>query len=322
MVLGACKGKRSTAEDDNPVLQSASIKGYTDQIARDTANAGLYYQRGRALRAIEEDSMAINDFKRAIWLDSTRAEYYSAIGNILFEHKDIAGSVQWLQQAIKRNPTDPAAHLKIAKLFLYTQDYPKAFSELNIVLRQDVYNPEPYFLKGMIYLDMKDTAKGISNLQTAVQVMPTYRDAVIQLGQVYSAQGNPVALKYYDNAFRIDTLDVFPLFAKGVYYQNMGDYNSAKEQYRRCIWYDQQYADAYFNMGWVLLQQDSIDKALRQYDLVTRIEPNNADAYYNRGLCHEMLNKKQEAINDYKLALQFDKDYKDAQNALRKLGVQ
>ncbi|XZF12445.1 tetratricopeptide repeat protein [Chitinophagaceae bacterium MMS25-I14] len=314
--------KTGTAVADDPVFQLPAVKDATAKIESDPKNASLYFDRGNIFHKLKQDTFAIRDFQQAAKLDSTKAEYFSAVGSLMFDHKDISGSKVWLQKAIALNPQDPRAHLKFAKLLFFVKDYPGAFGQINTVLRSDVYNPEAYFLKGRIYQDMKDTNKAISSYQTALQVAPDYRDAMIQLGMVYSDRKDPIALKYLDNAFRADTSDVFPLFAKGKFYQDRNDYATAKEMYRECVTRDHQYSDAMFNMGFMLMQQDSFQAAWRQFDLVSKITPNDPDAYYNRAVCNEHLGKKDQAISDYKLALSFDPNYKDAADALKKLGVQ
>ncbi|MBS1585684.1 MAG: tetratricopeptide repeat protein [Bacteroidetes bacterium] len=322
IVFTCCKnGRQGISENNNLIFKDPALKEITQRIDKDPQNAGLYYQRGSMLHRMKQDTLALTDFKKAISYDSTQAAYYSAVGDLLFEHKDISGSLKWLQKALELNKEDPAAHLKIAKLLIYTSDYPKAFSEINTVLRRDINNPEAYFLKGMIYKNIKDTGKAISSFQTAINNAPQYKDAFIQLGILYAAKKDPIALKYYDNAFKLDTLDVSPLYDRGMYYQNQGRYEEAKAEYKNCILHDPQYPDAYFNIGWILMQEDSLDKARRQYDLVTQIAPDNADAYYNRGLCSEMMGKKDDAIADYKQTLAFDKNYQKATEALKRLGA-
>jgi tetratricopeptide (TPR) repeat protein len=204
---------------------------------------------------------------------------------------------------------------------LYTQDYPKAFDQLNIVLRKNVYNPEAYFLKGMIYKDMKDTAKAISSFQTALQVVPDYREASIQLGLIYTEKNDSVAIRYLDNAYKIDSQDVFPIFARAVYYQKNNEFARAKAEYRHCIIRDRHYIDAYFNLGYLLMQEDSVEKAFRQYDLVTKLQPNNPSAWYNLGVCNEMLKNVKEAVIDYRRALILDSSYSNPKKALNRIGV-
>jgi tetratricopeptide (TPR) repeat protein len=318
--ITACDSNKKTGEE-NPVFQQPQLKAITEKINTNPDNAGNYYQRGVILVRLGADSLALTDFKKAVSLDSNKAEYYSAIGNLLFENKDLEGSVRWIEKALAINPDDMKSHLKLAQMFLYLKEYPTAFKEINTVLRQDVYNSEAYFLKGMVYKDMKDTAKAISSFQTSVQVDPQNYDAIVQLGLMFSAKKDPLALQYFDNAWRKDTMDAFPLFARGVFYQNIGDYNKAKLEYRNVITRDRQYAAAYINTGYILIQQDSFEKAWKQYDLLVKMDPANYEAYYNRGFCSELMKKNDEAIADYKQALTFHDKYPMAIEGLKRLGV-
>lgn len=316
------KNAGADAANSNPLFQSdPALKGITDEIIKAPGEAGLYFERGKILQKMRLDTLALKDYKKASSLDTTKAAYYSAVGNLLFENKDITGSIEWIQKAIDKNPSDRKAHLKIAKLFLYLKDYPRAFEEINLVLRKDVYDPEAYFLKGMIYKDAKDTAKAISNFQTAVQVAPDYREAVLQLGILYSAKKDPIAIKYLNNAYAMDTTDVFPIFARGVYYQDNKEFAMAKEEYRRAILLDRHFTDAYFNMGYILMQEDSTAKAWRQYDMAIKNDPGNPTAFYNRGLCSEIMDSIRNAVADYRTAAKLDPSYESPKKALKRLGA-
>lgn len=321
VLMVACGDKKKVADtgEDPILISSPTLKSITDEIQRSPGMAGLYYERGRALRKLRYDSLALKDFKKAVSLDSSKGEYYSAIGDLLFENKDINGSLEWIELAIKKNPEDRKAHLKIAKLFLYTQDYQRAFAEINLVLRKNVYDPEAYFLKGMLYKDMKDTAKAISNMQTAIQVAPDYREAMVELGVLYSAKNDSLGTRYLDNAFNVDSSDVFPLYAKGMFFQERKDYERAKAEYRRAILRDRHYSDAYFSMGYILLQQDSMPKAWRQFDMAVKTDPSNPTAYYNRGLCSELMDSIAKAIPDYEMAARLDTGYESPKKALMRL---
>lgn len=323
VLFTGCKngGEKPPAGNNDPVFQSdPKLKNITDQINSNPKDAGLYYTRGVILHRMQYDSLALKDYKTAASLDTTQAEYYSAIGDLLFENKDITGSVEWLRKALEKNPADKKARLKIAKMFLYIRDFQNGFKEVNNVLIKDVHNPEAYFLKGMMYRDMKDTAKAISSFLTAIQENPDYHDAMVQLALLYNARHDVIGLKYLDNAYKLDTMDVFPIFAKGVYYQEHKDYEAAKEEYKKCIMRNRHYSDAYFNMGVILLAQDSVQKAWRQYNIVTKNDPMNPAGYYNRGVCSELMDSVKNAVADYKMALSLDSTYQSPKAALARLG--
>lgn len=316
---GCDDSSRNHPDLSNPAYASPAVKRLTTQIAEDTSNASLYYQRGGLLLKEEKDSLALKDFLRAVLLDSTKAEYHSAIGDLLFENKEITASVEWLKKAIALNPKDPRAHLKLAKMMLFAKEYKTAIAEVNTVLRQDVYNPEAYFLKGMVYKDSHDTDDAVSAFQTAVQVSPDYRDAYLQLGILAAAKNDSSALRYWSNAYRLDSGDVFPLYARGKFFQDRSQPGRAKEEYRAAVRSNKQYADAYFALGYIFLQEDSLDKAHQHFDLATKAEPQNADAWYNRGLTAELMGDTKRAEADYRQTLTLDPAYANAQAGLKRV---
>jgi len=299
--------KKSTSNTENTAEVSDADK-ISAEIAKSPANAELYYKRGLAYKSAKQDSLALMDFQKSTQLDSTVAKYYSAVGDLLFEHKDITGSVKWFEKALSLNPDDEKAHLKMAKLFLYIEEFPKAFVEINTVLRGNVYNAEAYFLKGMCYKSMKDTNKAISSFQTAVQTDPKYVDAHLQLALIYEVKKDPISLKYFENAYKADTTNIEPLYGQAMFWQNQNNYTEAKKVFRRIVLRDRSYPKSYYNTGWMLMQEDSTEKAIRQFDIAIQNKPDYADAYYNRGICKEILGNHADALEDYKQALSFNMD--------------
>ena len=85
-------------QTENPL--SLDLKRLDDAIQQKPQDATLYFKRGKIRSTMKQDSLALVDFQKAVQLDSTKAEYFSAIGDILFEHKDISGSVAWIQKAV------------------------------------------------------------------------------------------------------------------------------------------------------------------------------------------------------------------------------
>ncbi|MCC7029415.1 MAG: tetratricopeptide repeat protein [Chitinophagaceae bacterium] len=318
LLISSCNNAGGKKEESGkePQPDMVLVEKLSADLKNEPKNAALYFKRGQAYRAVKMDSLALMDFQKATVLDSSQSKYFSAVGDLLFEHKDITGSVPWFQKSLALNPGDEKAHLKMAKLFLYIEEFPKAFVEINTVLRGNVYNAEAYFLKGMCYKSMKDTAKAISSFQTAVQTDPKYVDAHMQLALIYEAKKDPVSLKYFENAYQADTFNMEPLYGQAMYWQNQQNFTEAKKVFKRMILRDRSYAKSYYNTGWMLMQEDSTEKAIRQFDIAIQNKPDYADAYYNRGICKEILGKNADALEDYNQALSFNIDnasYKDAQ---------
>ncbi|HTN18427.1 MAG TPA: tetratricopeptide repeat protein [Chitinophagaceae bacterium] len=320
LLFCACGGgKKQALQPVSGPYADPAIRAISTQIDAQPGDAALFFKRAKAFRALGADSVALIDLKQAVQLDSSKANYFSAIGELLFEHKDIDGSVLWFTKAIRIDPKDPVAHLKFARILVFMNDNQKAFNEVNTVLRRDPYNAEAYFLKGVVYKNLDDTAKAMSSFQTSVQVDPGYQPSILQLALLYAAQKDTIALQYFDNAYAADTTQLMPWYGKAMFYQDKGDYEKAKKVYSMCLRKDPTYTDAYFNTGWILMHQDSLEKAVSQFSEVLKLETANFNAYYNRGLCYELLKRKEEAKADYKSALQYNEDYQEPKNGLKRL---
>ncbi|MGI9191574.1 MAG: tetratricopeptide repeat protein [Chitinophagaceae bacterium] len=319
--LTACQNKPETSNEKVAVAKPEEIVSLDEAIEKNPNQAELYFKRGIAWHKAGNDSLALSDFNNAVQRDSMQAKYYSAIGDLMFEHKDISGSIPWIQRAIALNPNDEVAHLKMAKMFFYTEDYPKAFAEINTVLRGNVYNAEAYFLKGMCYKGMKDTNKAISSFQTAVQTEPKMAEAHMQLALLFEARRDPLALNYFENAYRADSSNLEPLYGQGMFWQNQEKYTEAKKVFQRIISLDRTYPTSYYNIGWMLLQEDSTEKAARFFSMAIQEKPDYAEAYYNRGLCYEIQGDVKKASDDYDQALVFNPALTACVNAKQRLQV-
>ena len=126
---------------------------------------------------------------------------------------------------------------------------------------------------------------------------------------------------YLESAFKADTNNVEPLNAIGLIYQGKKDNAAAKKEFIRCINAKPGFAKAYYNIGCILIDEDSLPKAQRQFDIAVKHEPQYVEAFFNRGLCKEMQKDIAGALQDYEQALLLNPDFKlaiDGKKRLRK----
>ncbi len=291
---------------------------FTTQIEKNPKDASLYFKRGSFFEKEKKDSLAINDYLKAIELDTTKSNYYSAAANLLFNKKD-ARCIPFIQKALAINPNDVNSHLKVATIQFYNKKYTEAFTSINTVLRTDVYNYDAYFIKGMCYKELGDTATAISSFETAVRMKPENPEPYMQLAAISLAKNTKQAILYYENAFKADTNNVEPLNGIGIAYVNNKDIPAAKKAFTHCISTNPGFAKAYYNMGCMLMDEDSIDKAIRQFDMAIKNDLKYVEDYYNRGACFEKQNKSKEAIENYSQALAFNPDYELAKNGKKRV---
>ncbi len=331
----SCNQTADPHEDSlTAVIQgNKQLKDITTQISDDPKNAELYYQRSLAFAQIDSLRFAYDDIERAIEMDSANVKYHFLLTDIFLQGNYAEGAIGELQTIINLQPDNLIAKAKLAKVFLFVKDHQSSLSQIDEMLKANDNNPDAYFLMGMNYKELKDTTRAIAAFQKCVQYNQDFYDAFMQLGLLHSAQSKNLAPSYFDNAIRLDSNKAEAWYAKAKYYQDKGhdadlaknksevklNYEAAKKTYRELIFKNPQYEFAYFNLGFIYIQQDSIDKALRHFDLATKISPQYAEAYYYRGLCELMKGQNDQAAIDFQQTLNLKPDYTAAQEELDKL---
>jgi len=297
------------------------IADLSAQINGNPQNGELYYARANAYFDFGNMKFALEDYKQAYALDSTNAAHALGLSDCLFELNNADGAIGILKNYLKHDPknTDILMNLGIDYFLLPKPQYQKAIEALNEILKIDVQNAEAYFYKGMIYKESGDTTKAISNFQTAVETEPDFYDAYMQIGLLYAAQDNDIAIKYFDNAINLNANSNEAHYAKAKYYQDKGRISEAIEYYKKIIVSDPQDADAIYNLATIYYGVDSIKQAYRFYDLAIKQAPAKAMSYYGKGLCAEELKNIEEAISLYNQALNLDPELSLAQEQLLKL---
>ncbi|MBP7399864.1 MAG: tetratricopeptide repeat protein [Chitinophagales bacterium] len=299
------------------------IETLTEQIKNDPNNAGLVFNRANAYFNYGNLKFALQDYEKAYHMDSLNAPFALGLSDCLFEMSNPEGSILILERFIAHSPEniDVLNALALEYFLLPKPRYNLAIDTYNKVLKLDIQNADAYFYKGLIFKETGDTAKAISSFQTCTEVDPDYYDAYMQLGMLYSAKKDPIAIKYYNNAISVNDTSKEAEYGIAKYFQDAGDLENAISYYRNIIVDDPQDADALYNLATIYFGIDSIEKAYRYFDLTIKQSPARAIAYYGKGLCAEQLKKMDEAISNYKQAVNLDPELTEATERLKALNA-
>lgn len=318
LILIASCGKE-TGSTDHPAYHNPTVQPYTDSIAANPESATWYFERAKALSGVNEDSLCLIDLQQAVRIDSLNPIYVQALGNVYLELEQPAKAVSAFQKNLKLAAGDARVRLLLSKAYLENNDTIAAQQEVSKVLAAAPNYPDALYWQAKIRMAQHDTIAAIALAKQALTLDSGYYQASYQLADWYAAKGLPEAIPQYEKTFRMDTLDVSPLFEIGEMYKNRNQLQQAKDAYRVCILKDPDYTDAYIETGKILRQQDSTEKALRQFLLAIQTQPSSATAYLYKGLCYEKLKQKDSAVIALRQSLVFKPGQKEAQEALSRL---
>ena len=79
------------------------------------------------------------------------------------------------------------------------------------------------------------------------------------------------------------------------------------------------YEPAFYNIGIIYANKDSIAKAIEHFTISIGMSPMEASSYYQRGLCYEKQKKRVEAKADFSKATALEPEWKEAKEALQRI---
>jgi tetratricopeptide (TPR) repeat protein len=291
------KAKVDLPKDTTLELLNARINGNPKNPALYAKRAELWLNKGKS-------KLAYDDILYAVNLDSNNYDYQFRFSEISFLVGKSRQTKQALEKCLQLKPDDANARLKLAELYIYVKEYKKALALLKEVTDVDKLNAKAYFLKGLSFKLAGDTALAISNYQRSVELDQEYYHAYMQLGVLYGAKHNPVALDYYNNALNLNPQSTEALYAKSLFYQDHGDIKSAVAGYNMLLQMDSTNYFTYYNLGYISFNvEKDYRKATVMFSKALNFNPAYAEAYYMRGLSFEQLGEYAKSIRDYTEAI-------------------
>ena len=301
-------------------LNSHELKAVNEELLKTPNEPTLYNKRANIYITLKQPQEAINDAKRAIRLDSSNADYYITIVDALFTQNKTRDAKEVLERIEKKFPENTETLLKLSELYFLVRQYQKAIDYVNKALKIDENLAKGYYLKGSIYRESGDTAKALSSLETATEQDNKYEDAFYDMGVIFSARKNPIALEYYSTVIKLNPKNEEAKFARAKLLQDLGKIDAAISEYEYVLLQNKNREDCLYNIGALYLEYKKDNKkALEYITKAIAINSNYTQAYFARGFTYAKLKDKDNARADYNMCLKIEPNYPAAVQGLNEL---
>ncbi|MEM9990851.1 MAG: tetratricopeptide repeat protein [Bacteroidota bacterium] len=322
VLFGCQENSKIPSVDAAPtvVVGNPAIDGLSQKIVQRPDDASLYAQRAALFYDNEGYDNAIADLQKALYIDSTNVDYHHLLADVYMDYFRSRLALRTMERAAKLHPKHISTLLKLSELQMILTKHEASLITLDQILKIDPQSAEAYFMIGMNFKDMGDDKRAINAFQEAVDNDSDLLDAWINLGELFAKMNAPIAIRYFDNALRVDSTSIAALHAKAYYLTNSkDDLEGAIALYKTINRINPQYEEAYYNAGLLQLELDNVSAAYTQFDLALKMSPTYIRAYFYRGIASELLGNLDAAKNDFEQALRMAPDYEAAKEALRRL---
>jgi tetratricopeptide (TPR) repeat protein len=321
-ILLACGGQKTDSKmlsHDSPYMADSTIARLTNLLESNPNSADTWYQRAQAFYNLEGFDEAIGDMSAAMMIDTANVDYHLFLSKVYIDYYKSRLALNTLLRASVLFPENIEVLLKLSELQLALKFHRESLFTLDKVLQLDPQNALAYYYLGSNYKELADTAMAVGSYQKAVNFDPDLRDAWINMAVMRAARKEIKVERYFDAAILVDQGGYVAKMAKAEYLWSQEKYEAAKIIYRDIIDSFPDNPDNHYNLGLVLLEQDSLEAAKKYFNITLNMQPGFYKALYYRGLVYERLGDKANARSDYEQCIQMMPNFDKPRLALEAL---
>ncbi len=315
----ACKNKDAAANKSNASTGNPVIDALNQQLEKEERNDKLYAKRASEYYKVEDFDNAIKDYAHALALDSMNIDYHHQLADVYIDAGKSRLALATMQRVAALYPQRIPTLLKLAEFQLILKMNDESLKTAHKVMLLDPQNSEGFFMEGMNLKEMGEKDRAILAFKSAAENDAENQDAWLNLGVLYIEKKDPIALKYIDNALRLDSTSMLALDAKAKFYQNKNDSKNAMLYYKKIVKFHPLDADALCNIGNICLKNNDLNEAYNNFNIAAQADPMHVSSYYYRGLASEKKGDIKAAQKDYQQAINLYPNFEDAKNGLERL---
>lgn len=308
------------ASTENVAVVSEELKSLNKKILENDNNDALYIERAKYYLDNQLADSAIRDILFAIDINKHEPSHFVLLSDAYLVLGNPDKCRESIDKALAIDPTNKQALLKLGMLYLYMKNYDDSFKTIGKLLQIDQINPEAYFIRGYGLMEKGDTSASITDFKAAADQDQKYYDAYLQLGMIYSAKHNPLAVDYLNTAIKIRPGIIQPYYQLALFYQENDQIEKAVSSYQTILDKEHDFIYALYNLGYInLVYLKDFSKATEYFTKVVGIDPTYAEAWYNRGWSYELMGNDDLARKDYNKTLEIKSNFRLAIDGLNRL---
>lgn len=179
----------------------------------------------------------------------------------------------------------------------------------------DLSEIDKYFDLGFESYEKKEYKKSIEYYNNVLQLNENYTQAYYNRGLSYlNLKEDTLAIVDFDNATKLDKSNKNAYYWKAYCLKNINRTEEAIKNYNKAIDLDDKYESAYVDRGIAFMDEKVKDyeRAITDFNIANKLNPNAADIYYNRALAYMYKNDPLSAIKDNDEAIRLFPGYTKA----------
>ncbi len=212
----------------------------------------------------------------------------------------------YLEKATKEIDCSAEAHYYYGKILLSKSLYKDAIDSLKIAINKAGYFFEALHELGTAYAFIEEHSTALDCYQKCYVLKKDSPQLNYNLAKIHEKLNQYTeAIKFYDDAIKLDSHYVDAWINKGNLLEELGEYQDAINHFDVAIGIKPHY-QIYFNKANVLFKLNLYEDAIKCYRQALEVKPNYLEAWTNKGLALQRSGCDTDALSCYEMAITLD----------------
>ncbi len=231
---------------------------------------------------------AIETLNKTASIDPKNIRTYTSLAQLYIKTGAVDKAANAYMAALSADPSARDAYMGLARIYAYEREWDKVESLLKGTLEADGNKLLKYTDLAKFYENRRQFDLAEENYQNAMMEGPDRIEPLLNLSQFYTRQKNlDKAVLMVKNALAKQKRSPLLYSALAQVYTHFNMIPEAEDAVKKALSIDNNYIDALFQQGRILMLKKDFKKALDKFDQVLAIDRIHAEAYYYRALCIE-----------------------------------
>jgi Tfp pilus assembly protein PilF len=283
-------------------LAAEAIEELSAVASADSNNVSVLLLLARAHLMRKDIPAAGRTLESAVARGLQEAPIYAALADIYEMSGHVENAIPAMRLAIERDPKNEFYRFRYGMLLTDTKAPGAAVIRLQEALQAFPRSSKLWFALGVAHFSNHNNEEAAKAFQHALELDPRFAPALSYMGLMQTEQGQyQAALTLYEKALAIDEkLAIVHYLAADVLIKDAKDAAAvdlarAEKHLVRAIALDQSFAPAQLALGKLYQRLDRLEDAVKQFEYVTKLQPNLAEAHYQLGRLYARLKRTNEA---------------------------
>jgi len=275
---------------------------------RSHAGQAVYME---ALNRLEQHDYkaAADGFRQAADLSPDWSKPWLGLAQVAMDQGKVSEAAIALRKASAVSPKNPEVTRAWGRYYVSTKNTPQAEASFKQAIQLAPQWALPCIDAGDLFAFQGRIDQAIAMYRQAIVLEPDHAGARFALGNMLAKQGKWAdAQKEFESALRITPNSLLATEGLAGTYIAQRQPANAEKLYQSTLKTEPNSANLHLAFGDLLLSENKLQDALKQFQTATYLDPKFPAAYAHLGICYEMLKDSADAERAYRSALAISRD--------------